>query len=220
MKKGINRLRKKMEEKVRIKINFLPRSIESTEIKRKKESTLAGLKDLIRNNLRNQFPNLDLNEQIKLLIFAKSYPDTTNLIQLLNEENVENDKLEINAIINVEGHRLAKTEAHQAIHNTRILNHNVKQCNEAALNLIQPTDRVRFNEPEFVTPDVPTLFDLALVNEELAESFRTASHAHQRFSDVLHAIESETLNRDANIRENTLIEARKVIQNALDGNRY
>ncbi len=39
-------------------------------------------KDLIRNNLRNQFPNLDLNEQIKLLIFAKSYPDTTNLLQV------------------------------------------------------------------------------------------------------------------------------------------
>jgi len=47
-----------------------------------------------------------------------------------------------------------------------------------------------------------------------------AATAHEKFADVLHAIESEELNRDASIRESTLREARKVIQNALDGNRY
>ena len=76
-----------MEQEVSIMVNFLPRTIEAREFQRKISSSIAGLKDVIRNSLKNKYPQLDSNDQIKILIFAKSYPDNTTLLQVYHKTN-------------------------------------------------------------------------------------------------------------------------------------
>jgi len=102
----------------------------------------------------------------------------------------------------------------QKLNLTRTLQRNFKTCVKAAQKNIDPSQRMRYEEPETPTPSDPKVSDLGELTQEMAETMLLYSHQLHEFGTQL--VQDKNLNR--NSQEYQI--ARRRIQNNMDAARY
>ena len=126
--------------------------------------------------------------------------------------DIENDIFETKKIVLYAVRPFAKSEAYKRVNNVRLLHRNVIECVKCAQNDIEPTERKRFNEPEFPTSPVPNVIEVADEISDIGETFALMSNNMKEMSKVLQSKEILSgINYD---------KGRRIIQNNMDCVRY
>lgn len=111
--------------------------------------------------------------------------------------------------------RAQASRAHTRLNNCRVLQRNFNACVDAAQINLDPTERVRHNDPETDTSTTPHVRDLGRFTQEMSNSMLTWSMQLHRLADQL--IKDEPLpDRNAEQYQKN----RRLIQNNMDASRY
>jgi len=111
--------------------------------------------------------------------------------------------------------RAQSRRAFTRLNNCRVLHHNFNACVDASQINLDPTERVRHNEPPTPTADEPSVRDLGRFTQEMSNSMLTWSMQLHRLADQL--IKDEPL-PDRNSEK--YAKHRRLIQNNMDASRY
>ena len=109
-------------------------------------------------------------------------------------------------------HPYSKNQAHRKLVNCKIFHRNFKSCIDASVRNINPSDRIRHNNPETRTSNVPMVSEAGEHFLEMAKSVQEYALQLNKLSNFL--IVDPVL--DAEKREN----ARRMVQNNMDAARY